>query len=97
MTISEASIGGPALVLDPDAIASEAAEILEELCGVAPERKWDGASIPVLTSLARASAAPGRFWLGSARKTIACTRQTSCSPWTGSGSAICSCRKFFSE
>jgi acetylornithine deacetylase/succinyl-diaminopimelate desuccinylase-like protein len=53
VTMSDATIGGPALRLDADSpVAARAAAVLREVCGREPAFHWEGASIPVLTLLA---------------------------------------------
>jgi acetylornithine deacetylase/succinyl-diaminopimelate desuccinylase-like protein len=54
VTMDEATVGGPALLLDADSpLAARAAGVLREVCGREPAFHWEGASIPVLTLLAR--------------------------------------------
>ena len=54
VTVSEATVGGPALRLDADSpLAARAAAVLREVCGRDPVFHWEGASIPVLSLLAR--------------------------------------------
>lgn len=53
VTMSESTIGGPALRLDADSpVAARAAVALREVCGRDPSFHWEGASIPVLSLLA---------------------------------------------
>jgi len=57
--ITEKTSGGPALRLDPDSPwAQRAARCLEKVCGKPVVYQWEGASIPVLTALARAAGGP---------------------------------------
>jgi acetylornithine deacetylase/succinyl-diaminopimelate desuccinylase-like protein len=58
VSMSEATIGGPALRLDADSpVAARASSVLHEVCGREPLFQWDGASIPVLSLLAKVSGA----------------------------------------
>ncbi len=58
VTVSEITLAGPALCLEPDSpLAVRAAGVLREVCGRDPVFHWDGASIPVLTLLARVAGA----------------------------------------
>ncbi len=56
LEISEKTLGGPALRLDPNSSWSQrATRCLEKVCGRPAVFQWEGASIPILTALRRAA------------------------------------------
>lgn len=58
LTIVEKGVGGSGFRLNPEsAWVSRATEVLQNIYGVAPVRRWEGASIPVIAELARVSGA----------------------------------------
>jgi acetylornithine deacetylase/succinyl-diaminopimelate desuccinylase-like protein len=69
VTVSEATVGGPALCLDADApLAARAAGVLREVCGREAAYHWEGASIPVLTLLARVAGGAQPLLIGFGRE-----------------------------
>lgn len=58
VTMSEMTVGGPALRLDADSpLAARAAAVLQDVCGREAAFHWEGASIPVLSLLAKVAGA----------------------------------------
>lgn len=55
LEIEDASVGGPALALDPHSpTVQRAREVLQQVCGDALVLMWEGASIPIVAGLAKA-------------------------------------------
>ncbi len=69
VSVTEASIGGPALRLDSESpLAGHAAAVLRDVCGCEPEFRWDGASIPVLSMLSRVAGGAQPLLVGFGRE-----------------------------
>lgn len=69
VSVTEAAIGGPALRLDADSpLALRAAAVLRDVCGADPVFHWDGASIPVLSLLARVAGGAQPLLVGFGRE-----------------------------
>ncbi len=69
VVVSEATVGGPALRLDADSpLVASAAAVLLEVCGREPVFHWEGASIPVLSLLARVAGGAPPLLVGFGRE-----------------------------
>jgi acetylornithine deacetylase/succinyl-diaminopimelate desuccinylase-like protein len=67
--ITEQTVGGPALRLDPDSPwAAAAARALEAVCGRPVIYQWEGASIPILAALSRAAGGAAPVLTGFGRE-----------------------------